>query len=103
MSERERNLHREIQRILVALDASSSSQVALQTAVNLAVALEAELEGIFVEDINLLRLAELPFVHEVRTLSAVAQQMSRQQIEAELQAQAARARRALMAAALEAR
>lgn len=102
MNEREENLHRDIRRILVALDASTHSLAALQTAVNLAAELEAELEGLFVEDINLLRLAELPFAREVRTLSAVTQRVSRQRIEAELRAQAARARRALVAAARQA-
>ena len=102
MSDSEEMLSRDIRRILVALDASAPSLAALETAVNLAAALEAQLEGLFVEDINLLRLAELPFAYEVRTLSAVTQRVSRLQIEAELQAQAARARRALIAAARQA-
>ena len=48
-------------RILVALDASAHSHAALAAAVALAARLHAEIEGLFVEDINLLRLAELPF------------------------------------------
>jgi len=103
MSEHEESLRRDIRRILIALDASTHSLAALETAINLATTLEAQLEGLFVEDVNVLRLAELPFVRQVRTLSAVTQPVSRLQLEAELQAQAARARRALMGAARRAR
>ena len=54
-----------IKRILVALDASAANRTALQTAALLASELQAELQALFVEDINLLRLAELPFAREV--------------------------------------
>jgi nucleotide-binding universal stress UspA family protein len=54
-----------IRRILVALDASPHSQAALDAAANIAELLNAELVGMFVEDINLLRVAQLPFVREV--------------------------------------
>lgn len=57
---------RPIRRILIALDASSNSHAALEAAANLAAILQSELLGLFVEDINLLRLTELPFVREVR-------------------------------------
>ncbi|RMF93965.1 MAG: universal stress protein, partial [Nitrospinota bacterium] len=50
-----------IRRILVALDASLPSRHVLEAAIDLAQKLEAELLGLFVEDMNLLRLAELPF------------------------------------------
>jgi nucleotide-binding universal stress UspA family protein len=53
-------------RIVVGLDASNHSHAALAAAVALAGRLHSELEGIFVEDVNLLRLAELPFAREVR-------------------------------------
>ncbi len=54
-----------IRRILVALDASQQSQAALEAAANVAALLDAELVGMFIEDINLLRVAQLPFVREV--------------------------------------
>ena len=60
-----------IRRILVALDASRHSLAALEAASELAEALKAELVGIFVEDVNLLYLAGLPFAREVRYLSGV--------------------------------
>jgi len=54
-----------IQRILVALDASRQSNAALEAAAALAETMQAELEGVFVEDIELLHLAELPFSREI--------------------------------------
>jgi nucleotide-binding universal stress UspA family protein len=99
MSEEEGAQIQPYQRILVALDGSSASLAALDTAAQLAGDLHAELVGLFVEDANLLRLAGLPFAQEVRYLSASQQAMNRQRMEAELRAQAGRARRALMAAA----
>ena len=54
-----------IKRILVPLDASKHSMAALNIAAELAAAQEAELEGLFVEDINLLQLCEFPFVREI--------------------------------------
>jgi nucleotide-binding universal stress UspA family protein len=88
-----------IRRILVALDASRHSLAALEAAVELATRLKADLVGLFVEDINLVRLAGLPFAHEVRYPSAVIEQLSSPRLEQELRVQAARARRALAAAA----
>jgi nucleotide-binding universal stress UspA family protein len=58
-----------IKRILVALDASSHSNAALRMATELASQLDAELTGIFVEDINLHRLAGMPFAKEVGFLT----------------------------------
>ncbi|MFO1190060.1 MAG: universal stress protein [Alphaproteobacteria bacterium] len=54
----------DIHRILVALDASPHSLAALQQAAEMAARLRAELIGLFVEDINLLRLAELDVARE---------------------------------------
>ncbi len=57
-------------RILVALDASPQSEAALRAAAELAALLEAELEGLFVEDINLLHLCGLPFGREIGSYTA---------------------------------
>ena len=54
-----------INRILVALDASAVNRSILQAATTLAVNLDAELNVLFIEDINLFRLAELPFAREI--------------------------------------
>jgi nucleotide-binding universal stress UspA family protein len=49
-----------IRKILVALDASLGSRAALRAAADLAAAMEAELSGVAVEDVELLRFAEAP-------------------------------------------
>ena len=84
-----------LRRILVALDASRESLAALQTAAALAASLEAELTGLFVEDIDLLNLAGLPFAREVSLLTRAARTLDPETVEAELRAQAGLARRAL--------
>ena len=52
-------------RIIVAIDASRHGSLILECAAGLAAAMQFELAGLFVEDINLLRLAELPFASEI--------------------------------------
>lgn len=84
-----------IQRILVALDASPHSLSALEAAVELAASFRAELLGLFVEDINLLRLAELPFAQEVGRFSGTLRRLDTRHVERQLHAQAVRARQAL--------
>jgi len=54
-----------VRNVLVTLDDASSADETMQAAVNLAADLQAELQGIYVEDDALLRLAALPFVCEV--------------------------------------
>ena len=88
-----------IRRILVALDTSSHSMAALQVAANLASTLQAELRGLFVEDVNLLRLAALPFAREVRWTTAARRTLDEAEMERELQLRASQARRALAHAA----
>lgn len=58
-----------IKRVAVVLDASMQSHQALLEAAELAASMQAELEGVFVEDINLIHLAELPFTREIRPAS----------------------------------
>lgn len=93
MEEKERE--RAIHRILVALDASPHSLAALEAAAELAASMDAELLGLFVEDINLVRLADLPFAQEVGGYSAVVRKLDAHQLERQLRAQANRARRAI--------
>ena len=88
-----------IRRILVALDASTHSLAALEAAAALAAALEAELRGLFVEDINLLRLAGLPFAREVHYPAAGDRPLERASMERQLRALATQARQALAAVA----
>ncbi|MCB8945080.1 MAG: universal stress protein [Ardenticatenaceae bacterium] len=84
-----------IQRIAVALDTSPHSRAALLAAVKVAAQLQAQLIGIFVEDLNLLRLAQLPFAHEVRYASPTPQKLDTGQLEMQLHSQANHAREEL--------
>jgi len=87
-----------VRRILVPLDASMHSLAALAAAADLAAVMEAELEGLFVEDINLVRLAGLPFACEVRHTASL-EALDSPKMERALKAQAEQARQALEAAA----
>jgi len=82
-----------IKRILVALDASSHSLAGLEAAIDLATRFNAELTGIYVEDENLLRLAELPFVQEVGHFSATRRHIVRADLERQIRGQSRRVRR----------
>jgi len=68
-------------RILIVLDASAEGFAALEAAAELAAQLHADLHGLFVEDTNLVNMADLPFVrecgysaHDPRPLDAAAVQ-----------------------------
>ena len=88
-----------IRRILVALDASPASLEGLKAAADLAVRLGAELAGLFIEDADLLRAVETPFVREVCFFSPYARRLDRAQLERQLRAQAEGMRRSLAAIA----
>jgi len=90
---------RPIRRILIALDASPHSEAALDAAVQLAAYFEAELRGIFVEDIDLLRSADLPVAREVRSFELPARSMTQGRLRRQLRRQAERAKRLMHAAA----
>ncbi len=87
-----------LRRILVALDASPDSLSALQAALSFARLVNAEIEGLFVEDTLLLELADSPFAAEI-AFTAQGQPLSRARMEAKLRSQSARARRLLADAA----
>lgn len=84
-----------IRRILVALDASPHSLAALQVAVELAEQLGAEVEGLFVEDINLLNLSDLPMARELVAYATHPRRLDRMRMSEQLQLQARMARKAL--------
>jgi nucleotide-binding universal stress UspA family protein len=83
-------------RILVALDNSTHSVAALEAAARLAASLSAELIGLFVEDVNLLRLAGLPMTEAIDATSAAVRPLDSHQMADDLRLQAAQARRALV-------
>lgn len=85
-----------IRRILVDVDASQASIGVLETAAALAAGWHAELSGIFVEDINLLRLAGLPFARELAWSSAAEVNLDYQRMERVLRGRATHARQAVI-------
>lgn len=91
----EASRERRIRRILVALDASPTSLAALGETVRLAAELRAELEGLFVEDMDLISFAELPFASVTGALSGGSRRMSEGEVQRSLRSRAARARDAM--------
>jgi nucleotide-binding universal stress UspA family protein/sulfur relay (sulfurtransferase) complex TusBCD TusD component (DsrE family) len=90
-----KNLEQKIEHILVAMDSSPASLTALQAAVELAAHFKAELAGLFIEDINLVRLAEMAFVQEVGVFSGASRRLEIRYVERQFRSQANRARQRL--------
>src|SRR5579862_9453673 len=88
----------EIERVVVALDAASENRAAIATAARLAARWKAPLHGVFVEDDDLIRLANLPFARVV-TLGFGVEAINQQQARRQMHAFAERARHELAAAA----
>lgn len=88
-----------VTRIFITCDSSPLGAAALDAATVLARRLNAELAGLFVENSNLLRLAELPFAREYALLSAVARRLEAGEIVRAMHVQADAARGALSHAA----
>ncbi len=84
---------------MLALDISPRSRAALEMASVLAAELDAELSGLFVEDIDLLRLSGLPFVRELGLFSRDQHPITAHEVERAMQREAAEAQRQLAEAA----
>lgn len=82
-------------RVLVAVDASAASLLALELAADLAAALRASLTGLYVEEEDLLHAAGLPFARRVRAQSGELTPFSASELEREWRALAGAAREAL--------
>ena len=93
----------DVRRIVVAIDSSSDASAALEEAAGLAARLHAELEGVYVEDINLVRLAGLPVGREIHFLTGKGRDFNADALETETRGQEFAARRAVEAAAARAR
>lgn len=85
-------------RILVTLDTSARGRAALRAALQLALTSSAELQGLFVEDEELVRFASLPFAREVDLSSASARQLHAGGMEGALRVAAEEAQRAFATA-----
>lgn len=90
---------RVVRRIVVGIDASSASVEALTAAARLAASRRAELIGIYVEDDRLIRVAALPVAREVCVASGSGRALGASEMARALRIVAARARRAVEAAA----
>jgi nucleotide-binding universal stress UspA family protein len=92
-----------IRRILVAIDASSNSMTAVESAAGLAARWGAELLGLFVEDSELFEMASSPYARRILYPSAEQAPVDRAAVESELKAQSEHARKALASAAEQSR
>lgn len=86
-------------RILVALDPAGHGSATSDAGAGLAARFSCELEGLFVEDADLLRLARSPLAHHVTVPFGVSEPLDTTRVEADLAARGARARGALETAA----
>jgi nucleotide-binding universal stress UspA family protein len=82
-----------VEYILVALDMSPHSEAALAAAAQLAAVLQIELRGLYVEDVNLLRLCGLPFGIEYGSFTAKPRRIEQNHLEREFRIQASRLRK----------
>ncbi len=88
-----------VRRILVGVDASPASLAALDAALRLAAELGAELDALFVEDVNMLHFAGLPFTRVVDAYSAAPRAFDPADMERALRARAEQTRQRLAEAA----
>ncbi|NTW64558.1 MAG: universal stress protein, partial [Chlorobiaceae bacterium] len=88
-----------IRTIAVAIDCSPHSLASLNTAAELAGFLHADLTGIFVEDINLLRLADIPLSREIALFTEKSDNIEIAGLEQLLRIQAQQAETSLQKAA----
>lgn len=86
---------RSTRQILVAIDTSPHGAAALQAAARMALELSAELQGLFVEDVELLQLAALPFVCEIDFASGVSRPLDAKTVETAMQTKAEGVRQAI--------
>jgi nucleotide-binding universal stress UspA family protein len=88
-----------ISRVLIALNAAAYAEHAVNAALAVAQGLRAELAGLFVEDVNLLRLAQLPFALETGVSTAASRPLEIAHMQRALRHQAQTLERLLAAAA----
>lgn len=88
-----------IRRIAIALGSEAPDAPTLERIARFAAGMQAEIAGLFVEDIDLLHLAALPFAAEFCRFTQRHRPLHGAEIERQLRIQAAAAQRALAAAA----
>ena len=93
----------DVRNIALALDCSTLNKVALETAVNLAAAMGANLRAVFIEDECLYSLAAMGFAREISFSGTRARSFSSEQISLDIKRSADAARAVVSAAARRAR
>ena len=88
-----------IRRIIVGLEPAPRTRATLEAAARLAAQMEAELVGLFVENIDLLHFAGLPFAREVGFASATRRSLDVEGMERSLRGLAREAQQTLAAVA----
>lgn len=88
-----------VRRVLAAYDAVTSDEASLQVLAEMAMRLQAELELLFVEDIDLVRVAGLPLARQINLRTGAAGPLALNELEAEMRAAGTRLRRRLADAA----
>ena len=87
-------------RVILGFDAAAPlNRAALEAAALLAQRMEAELVGLFIENVDLLHLAALPFTREIDLLSATSRDLDTERMERALRALARDAQRMLASVA----
>ena len=89
------NARRRRRRLVITLDSAELDTTELDRITRLARQLDAEIEAVFIEDADVLQLAELPIAQEFRPGSMSLGRVDAARIEQELQAAARRAHRLL--------
>jgi len=84
-----------VSRVLIALDAMQENPGALETAIALAAHRQSELMMLFIEDMNLVNLAGLPFASEIDRISATERKLDSIQMTRTFRSQAQRLTRQL--------
>lgn len=84
-----------VRRVVIALESICDNVKALEIAAEMAARIQAELHGIFMEDVNLLSAARLPFVRQVKLQSTGVHGFEAADVESEFRALAAQARACL--------
>jgi nucleotide-binding universal stress UspA family protein len=92
-----------IERILVAVDASPNSIIALHTAIDLARRTRAELRALFIQESYLHHLGSYPFAREIGHYTAQSRRIGSREIRLQMRAQSKRIRSMLETLAKEAR
>jgi nucleotide-binding universal stress UspA family protein len=88
-----------VRRVVVALDASDQTRAAVEAGARLAARLGAELRGVFVEDVNLIRLVRLSSTRHLLLPTGTGEALEAGTVETHLRSLAARARQRVEACA----